>query len=374
MSHEATNEFDEEPIERLEPTRPLRSTPAAPSGSGGQAVLLVLIGLAATGTGLALAIGPRFSWKAAQVMAGFDHLGVHGDALFMGGLVLVALGMLRRGQAQMMNAREGQSDDSLLIEQMASDVVQMRNAIDHMQLVSSSLQDAVRSLHHQVAQESERVAAIVAETGQQDAIYRMAASIDQIGGRLDQRLAEHFQKLEQHLEAMDERASRTQSVLDRLAEPGELHLMQPGSALKGTENNAPEDEPSYRLAEPPAQLGPDGYAESYAEESGPGASSPLGVLDTIDDPLPGPLPAQAEGEPAIDFDAMGSLSMEPDPYGPEADWNGAGAPPDPNALGPDPDTRSKLEQLESLLSDERLRAALEDMRRAGNPPPAGWPT
>ena len=80
-------------------------------------------------------------------------------------------------------------------------------------------------------------------------------------------------------------------------------------------------------------------------------SASLGVLDNLDDYGAAPKTAPQSPLPQTRAARSGSWEEELDLVVPKQQV--------------DLDTQHKLEQLDSLLSDDKLRAALENLRRAG---------
>lgn len=335
--------------------------------SGAQAGLLLLAGFGSALFGLAISVGPLASWKAAQIMVGLDYLGVHGGTLFVGGLVLMGLGMLRRGQhAIAVNADEAHGDTAV-IEEVATDVVQMRNALDHMQRVSSQVQDEVgelkRIIEAQVQVQAQvQAAAPTAPTGdtQGDAVFRLAATLDKLGARIEERMKSQFSTLQERLTSVESSFETSQEAIEgQLEQLARASVPEPELGSTPAPSYGPE--PAQEFAREFAQELPDVPAPVQEAPAVP-VDSPLGVLDTIEPDEPqAPL-----SQPAQDEDFSQGLHLaevqSPAPSAalptqqPASPWGGelqVGATE--AALSP--------EERERLLAETRLRQSLQNMQQ-----------
>ena len=332
---------------------PSEATPRpAPARSNGQASLLLLSGFATAAFGLALSVGPLLSWKAAQVMVSMDYLGLHGGALFVGGMVLMGLGMLRKGQHAIAVGADEAHGDTELVEEVATGVLQMRHALDHMQMVTSDMQDEVRSLQSYCEQLPTQILAQLpppqpapapaAADGQGDAVFRLAASLDKVGARIEERMKSQFTTLRERLDEV------------------ETKLQQ------GQQAPVPSTSPE------PAPAAPAKWQEPAPEPVVEPRESPLGVLDTIDPDEPAP----AMPDKSLDDDFTGGLSLsettktqqqrpsaalpsQGDSNGP---WGGE------LQLAPQPeDSARSAEERERMLAETRLRQSLQNLQRDSDP-------
>ena len=332
--------------ERREPAATHASRAPRTRSKGKEGGLLQFLGLLCAGAGLALSVLPRFSWKANQIMVGFDSLGVHGGTLLMGGLVLMALGLVRRA----LDADKGQDerDNELLLEQVATDLIHTRTALDELRESTTELAGKLEALREETAAAEARDDAPASQPQlAQDALFSLAASLDKLGARVDQRLKAYHTTVQ---ESLDELASSVEhsrrSLEERLS-------VAPAPQFA-------EDSTVY--AQPEAELACDAPA---AVEPPRGS---LGLLDSLDDdPVRSALPAHPNPS-GIDFDQLdastAALTRELDSASRAAQQATNGSWDEQLMVDHgDQDTAAKLEQLQSLLSDERLRAALDSMRR-----------
>jgi len=308
-----------------------------------------LAGALCTVAGLALAFAGPFSPIVARAAHRAAEAGIQSGVLVMGGLLLVACGSLWRRSSRSVSEETERQEDSQILEQVAADMVQICGAIDRLQLVSNAVQDDLRSMYAALEAQAQAMQAGT-DGAQHDALFRLAASLDQLGARLEQRLMAQSGSLQQTLEQVGVTASQAQRALEELA------ASTAARAPAGVESAeapwaAPEPAPASELA---------------AAEREPTAPEPpsLGLLDQLDD----------YGSPS------GSAGFETTaaalPAGPRAAGNGSWeeelemvASERAKAAHEALDTQTKLLQLESLLSDERLRSALEQMRGGGRDDP-----
>lgn len=313
-----------------------RSERRAENGGGGW--LVAMGGVMLLG-GMALSVGPLVSWKAQKVCAGLAGLGIHGGAIVMGGIGLMALGTVRRSIERMRS--EAQRDDGFLIEQMATDVVEIRDAMAAVESESHEIQAQFALLRSDVTALRQTPAPTQTESPMSpDALFQMAASLDKLAQRIDQRLRTFETSLHESVDELSARIESTRRTVEEISH---------GAASSTTTSPAKNQGARAALAPvAPPQV-----------PSGPS----LGLLDSLHDDPPAALPsAQHEG---LDFDSLdanaGELARELDQTA-----RAASGPWDEELMvdhSRTDETRGKLEQLQSLLSDDRLRAALDQMRR-----------
>ncbi|HVS11980.1 MAG TPA: hypothetical protein VMS76_19100 [Planctomycetota bacterium] len=312
--------------------------------SGVRGGFWTLAGAACTALGLALAFAGPLSPSIARAAQRAADAGFHSGVLVMGGLLLVACGSLWRRTSRSVSEETERQEDSQILEQVATDLVQMRGAVDRLQLVSNAVQDDLRSMYSALDAQSQAMQG-GSDGAQHDALFRLAASLDQLGARLEQRLVAQSGSLQQTLDQVGITASQAQRALEELAV----------SAAARAPVELPAAEPQWVV---PVATPPDDLAGAEHAQPAPAPPS-LGLLDQLDD----------YGTPAAPL-ALESTAA-PLPSGPRA---GAGsweeelemvASERAKAAQEELDTQTKLLQLGSLLSDERLRSALEQMRGAG---------
>jgi hypothetical protein len=354
-----------------------RARTSVPVRGGVEAAVLQLTGALGLLGGLGLWIAGPFHEGAAQVAASLGAFSLHPATLAVAGLMVLAFGRVRRAQVQ--QARHVRGHDDGLLEQVAASQVHSRQSLDrlaraHTELVESLglVQDRIQSMAHgqqALIEQQQQQQAPREDSAGQEAIFRLAASLDQLGARVEQRMQSQFETFQAGLQQVGDEIVTAQADLRSLFEqlPSGIAAGEVGDPFsEPLPAGEPPAEPlAEALAEPPAEP----LAEPPAVEEEPTAAMPapgpeplssLGVLDDIPDESSEPLPPLRGG------------TIGPIPQGDDA---GAEEPP----LGPihksdvhspaeramELDTQTKLTQLTDLLADDRLRAALEDMRRSG---------
>ncbi|MCZ6597631.1 MAG: hypothetical protein O7B99_08340 [Planctomycetota bacterium] len=244
--------------------------------------MLFLAGGGMTATGFALALAPAYSWTVTKFAQHVMANGVDFGALIAGGFVLVGLGLATRKSrpvafAAPAPATAEDSNDSFLIEQVAEDVAHVRNAV-------AELAQQVTALSEETADTS--------KGQQQSALFRLAASLDQLDANFDGRLKAQVQALSARFDGFEGLLEAVRS------EVGSLQQAAPALAT------APEPEALSALAESGSedemQVGVDAEPGSFED------SPVLDFFDEVEglseqvadpyaqDPLP-PLPSQDPG-------------------------------------------------------------------------------
>ncbi len=339
-----------------------RGTSAAATG-GGDATAWIILGLLALTGGVALMALPSHSWTAARVATRLGELGVQSGVVMLGGALLMVLGLVRRGQHA---ARvEMQYDASLLFEQIAAELVEIRSSLEATRAREESSVRHLEGLQRELTQTRGALTEAIAQNAPRDssdALFQLAAGLDKLGLRVEQRLRLHHSSLQDSVDELSATVEHTRRSLEELLQPG---------GQPSFENAAPavsyDEQPRAEYAPEEPQLAAPELEPHFAPAPAePGANS-LGLLDQFDD-VPGPLPAapREASAPAVELE-FGStehraeLERAARTSHSESTW-------DEQMMvepGQDLDTKTKLLQLESLLGDERLRAALEAMRRQG---------
>jgi hypothetical protein len=150
---------------------------------------LFLLGLALVAVGAGFALAPHYSWQVTKVAHAASAMGLHSGALLVGGLVLIGLGIVSRSVSSGHPASDNraeyealQSDLNLFNEQLTTKLAQMRAAI-------MQVQDAVTSVStQQQALIQEQPAHGAPGDNAQDAIFRLAASLDKLHAHFDERV------------------------------------------------------------------------------------------------------------------------------------------------------------------------------------------
>ena len=258
-------------------------------------------GLIAGVGGALCAFGPQFLPAQAEIFARVAARGITPGALWCAAALMCSLGMLARALGRNLEVLGQTDDQSLLIEQVAMDLAQTRSSMQELRVEFVYLKDHVtnmgRDLPTQIASANESTT--------RDAMYRLAASLDQVGARLEQRIRTQHGTLEGTLQEVQQ---SLQATCDQIAQLQDSFSQMPAPGL------------------PPVP----GTWELPAEPASPPIS--LGVLDHLADDHAGESSAQIE---------IGA----PLPAG-------------------QPSYEEKLIQLTQLLADPRVRAAADGMSRS----------
>jgi hypothetical protein len=350
-----------------------------PSGRSAQASLLFLVGLGATLMGLAMALGPKLSLKVDKLVEGWNYLGVHSGTLVAGGLVLLGLAMVLRQVSQVSAMAAQASEDTSLLESVAADVLQVGSVIEGVQASIRGVSGEIGGLHSAIAAVGEQAAAAQPKSdslGSDDAIFRLAASLDKVGAKIEERLKTQFGDLTERLGKLETSVAETARRLERSQTPPPAmpaaqaprsapyptpalhqtaHYAQPHPAAPGAypqQAPAPYGHPGgHPGAHPGAHhpsaglqvtpMTPPAHPQMYAAEN----PKSLGLLDHLDDngvPAAVPPAAQMHFDAAPPQLSLADMPVQADPWGQQP-----GIPMNP------------------VMSDPQVRAALEDMGRQG---------
>jgi len=255
---------------------------------------LVATGIACCALGLASAVAKHLHPVAGEYAEGI------GRALDNGGILAIAgLGFAAFGWSRATRRDEGRE---LLLEQVASELVQLRARIDSLSVGEASGSRAT--------------------VGDDDRLFRLAAAIDQLGARLDARLkAQHGDLAAELLRLRTEWTAHASPVAEDRSAP---------------ERQEEDQDPWLSTPEPEIEL-ETGYEpdeddiEVEVEFEDEDDDSPgLGILDDIEE-------ARHAAEPT----------------------------PRPGPALPEATLEAKLAALKDLMGDPAVRAALDATRRAG---------
>lgn len=174
-------------------SRPERGSAASqgPVPGKGLGQVFLLGGLALGAAGAALILVPEKLPKGAEIVSKLQSQGLGGLSLGLAGGVFIALGLTLRSIAnaqwealtRLGQPREMKVPHSLL--SMADDQGKIRIAMGNMQtelLANKTRQDSIMGALGGIA------SSVQSEQSQANAMFRLAASLDQLGARLEQRL------------------------------------------------------------------------------------------------------------------------------------------------------------------------------------------
>lgn len=324
------------------------STASSGSGSTGQGSALVALGALGLVAGAGLAAAPSLSWSAGQMLANLGSHWVLGAAVGAGGLGVLSLGLVRRSLAQL--ARNQPTDPSLLLEQIATDLVSLREQLATLANSSHDQSQSIRTLQAEIGdlRQSQSANAVSNE-----ALFQLAASLDKLGHRIDQRLRLHHSTLQDTIDELAATVDHSRRAIEERLGQGASHAAPPEDGWDLEVSNQADWTPPQELEHGSAPTaGPawqvpsqeiDAALETLPMQHAADAPGSLGLLDMFDDSVPAPLPRASEkgSNMGLDVDAL--------------DLGGSNSD--------EGEVTDKLGQLQSLLADPRLAAALKKLQQ-----------
>ncbi|MCK6446765.1 MAG: hypothetical protein L6Q99_10270 [Planctomycetes bacterium] len=349
-----------------------RTVASRPSGTG-----WMVVGGSLAFVGVALAAQKFLPAPVGDVLGAAREYGFEAGVLFVGGLCVAAVGSAARA----LGKRAAQpNDDALLLEQIANDLLIAKDGLEQAKQSTDGVQNDVGLLQAHVQSLGELVHALPQQlaaqqpqaapqgNGSEDAIFRLAASLDQLGARMEQRMKAQYGQMQSSLDELNGVVASVRRNVDELFQGASG--AEPVARAVAT--------PTHEHAQmPAAHAAPTAPAAPLPAYDTPTNSVPLGLLDQLDDPrIDAPAPRVAEAQPANAYAhtgaQLGQTGVRPVPLSATGirpvPLSATGIRPVPatpaqpaNAVEDDSD--QKLAALRSLLSDERLRETLDQMRR-----------
>lgn len=280
----------------------------APPQTTGAGWMIALGALGAAG-GCALAVVPKLAPDLAPLCAGLARHGVTpGLAIAAGGALAIAGGALRalfRGAARERELSLAQPDElTPRMTQIESDLAQVRGTLQELRVEFVYVKDSVLHLRQAVGD----VLTTANPESMQEAVFRMASSLDQLGACMDQRLTTQNETMQRAMQTFHDALLAACSRVDEVAERATTLANQ----IEG------------HAAPPPLGL-LDHFDDSGNVRSGalPGAIAPKNGARDGDQPR-GPLP---------------SLPIH------------------------DPQLATKVAHLQALMTDARVQHVLAEMQR-----------
>jgi hypothetical protein len=157
-----------------------------PSNTTKAPVWLFVAGALALGAGAAMVGLPKLMPEHAWMVNSAARSGLTSAPLLVGGLLLVGLWSLARAlRIELPPAPEKDDSSKLVLDQVAGDLIALREALHEMRVEFVYLKDGLKVLQGEADRSRSEAEQ---KEGAQEAIFRMAASVDQLGGRIEQRL------------------------------------------------------------------------------------------------------------------------------------------------------------------------------------------
>jgi hypothetical protein len=338
--------------------------------------LLLGTGLIQFLTGAALIVVPSALPQYAWIVQGLARRGVTGLPLYVGGVVLTGLWLATRtNRARAEAARDGAVAAAAAIERLAGDVGHQGDGLQGLRIEFVYLKDA---LQNQI-EKSQSPAPASADSNASDAVFRLAASLDQLGARLEERINANHRELGQSLQTVTKEVEALKVIASAPRPEPEPKV------LKATDELDSEDS---LLVESKRVSAAKSSKSDVLEHDESERHNRLGLLDMLDDLgriLPrrtSPALERPHVEPGVQADAFVDIQDEgwkhaasipgPMPAGRSGEELRMQRPGDllgssiPRAPGSLEDTALglKLDELRKLLADARVREAIASVERS----------
>ena len=347
------------------------ATPASTGGFG--SFVLSSTGFLLAAGGLALATAPHFSWQLTKVGRELASMGLESGTFVVGGLLLFGLGLVYRAVHAAASRTtpvrdEGMNELGLYVEDLATDLALLRESTMHVcsQVEGfgqhqEALHQELRAGHHHAAEAEGRGA-----VSQHEAMFRLAASLDQLNARIDERMHHMDVQLRGHFQGVGEAIRESRESMDE-----GMRALSSRIQARSVDHTLPERTGAPSLAD---------LAESFDNGHGAGGdqgTEELEVLVELEDPYEterdessqeffdtleqlDQLVSRVEHETpalALDFDGLDFGEFE-------GTTDAVGKTPEPPPVRPDPEPEYEDgDRLESLLPDDAVRRALDPEHR-----------
>jgi len=176
--------------------------PETRARSSRSANLLFCLGFLLLAGGLAFVFAPKFSWKLTQVARELSALGFLPGTLAVTGFVVLCLSFVARASSPAGGRSsvpapvpDGDSDFMLVADQLATDLAQVLTSLLQMSEELAALGEGQRTLMAGRREDS-------GGDQQQNAVFRLAASVDKLNARVDQRFDELDTQLRSRIDSL----------------------------------------------------------------------------------------------------------------------------------------------------------------------------
>jgi hypothetical protein len=166
------------------------------------------VGLAIVAAGLGLAVAALASPQAAFLQRLGDPL-VPAGTLIVGGLVLFGVGVLRRALAPVRGEVEYIANQTPLMDQIAEQGRQLQSEFGAVESALGAARQDMRTLSGIV----EQLMQLAANPEFETSLFRMAASLDQLGARLDLSIKGQLDAMQERLQGFQENSRRSSEEL-----------------------------------------------------------------------------------------------------------------------------------------------------------------
>jgi hypothetical protein len=345
-------------------------------------VLLLLCALGLIVGGAALVALPHLAKQYAWVATGLGKHGVYGAPVALTGVVMLGLWLVARGRTtdagestqraeREKEARSREEAQALVLDQLASDMALARGGMQELRVEFVYLKDLVQS-----AQKSDLDPATGIDEAQAS-IFRLAASMDQLGGRLEQRLKAQDAAVHEVMGLLRSEISTTSSSLHDLRLRIEQGIQDAASQVAAASTvhhqrkidpDVAHDEIDFSEAdeldlEPGYQAGPDDLTVEVELEDE--VVNGLGLLDELDElGTPRHLSkTSASIRPSIPrTNTYPDLGLEESPAALPLETGRISSALSRRDIDEGDEVDQKLALLRALMSDPDVRGALEAAR------------
>jgi hypothetical protein len=314
-------------------------------------------GLALIAAGSALIGLPVLSREYAWITTNFAKHGIGGAPVVMTGIVLCGLWIATRKRREA-PVESQPPEGNPLLEQLASDLAQARGGMQDLRVEFVYLKDAVQS-----AAAQQQMLGNSSGDDSQAAVFRLAASMDQLAGRLEHRIKAQDAALQESLAQLKSAICETSTRVDALHDHIEQGIQAAQIAQEAHQADLFDGDDEVEI-EPGFEAREDDLAV-YVELEEQYAAPDLGLLNELDD---FGAPHSQKTSPSIRPNAQGQEIARDLVAG-----NGHVRAPQ-RERGPLPSERSladvevgteaKLALLRELMADPAIREAMESARRA----------
>lgn len=365
MFGEAKTNSDE--LETVDPDIDEARTSNKPTPEARGGGLLTTVGVLLVLGGVALAALPKLAPNYAWAVKSVTQHGLSVGLIVLSGIVLFGLGRIARQVSKGNAATDQNSDDMLMLEHLIVDFTKLRDGVQDLRLEIAQ----VRETNTTILQATTSLSESKNSEGSQDAMFRMAASLDQVGARIEHRLGTQSTTIQDTLAELSNAILATHTLVSEIV-AATSNAGAPSASLDlGPQPRVRTPARGIPQSEPVRDSELDVWVELDVDEG-----RPLGVLDTLDDlgqtrktspsverpralEFAGPPPIQRREQPGPLPQNSRSPGSSASLLGREA---GDGVRSIPLANHREVPVGEKIDQLKSLLSDARVRKALELMQ------------
>jgi hypothetical protein len=322
-------------------------------------------------TGVALVVLPTVLPQHAWIVRSLADRGVTSLPIAIGGVLMCGIAFAGRSRGEVTpHLVDPDRGTRTALDTLSQQIAQLGDTLQGIRIEFVYLKDALQS-------QIDRVEASRSSDNAGDAVYRLAASLDQVGMRIEERVATTHREVAESVKTVV-------ATLEKLREDT-AGLREESAGLKKQVEEVRQTAEESRQPHHPLDDADEGYAEDWAgeiREDGASDGSRLGLLDMLDD-LGRLLPRKDEVEAPIEVDldpfegsqdegwkqaasipaALPSLPRDEVRLAAPMGLLGRGLPRS-DAPTPDEPLGEKLEELRGLLADSRVREALAALERS----------